>query len=52
VATYAVLKKYNIFNYNNLVIKGDAPATVGDVAHEDENQGTVVKGGKLEMSQV
>jgi hypothetical protein len=53
VATYAVMKKYNLFNYNNVIlVKGDAPGTVGEIGNENEDQGTVEKGGKLEMSRV
>ncbi len=50
--TYYILKKYNIFNYNNLIVKGDLPATVGEHEGEHDHQGTVMKGGKLEMSRV
>jgi hypothetical protein len=46
------MKKYNIFNYNNIIVKGDLPATVGEVANENDDQGTVARGGKLEMSRV
>lgn len=46
------MKKYNIFNYNNLLLKEDNVGTVGEVENENDNQGVVEKGGKLEMSQV
>mmetsp|Transcript_21772 Transcript_21772/g.22519 ORF Transcript_21772/g.22519 Transcript_21772/m.22519 type:complete len:1017 (-) Transcript_21772:196-3246(-) len=52
VLTYYVMKKYNIFNYNNLLLKEDNVGTVGEVENENDNQGVVEKGGKLEMSQV
>lgn len=46
------MKRFNIFNYNNLLVKGETAGTVGEQEHEHENQGVVEKGGKLEMSRV
>lgn len=46
------MKKFNLFNYNNLVLKEDNIGTVGEIEQENDNQGVVEKGGKLEMSHV